>query len=204
MSGDVVGGKIRTIAFEGLDGSGKGTTIYELSKLIRCECWETPREFKEKRRSKIDELGETEKLLEFLIESYRKENEEIQTLLEADSGSVILLDRCWVTPAAVRSTSEVGNPGWVQGVLHPDVIFTIHVDEGLRQERILKRAGGIEELNDRERKTIEDSEFREGIQRAEIEMGCVPLRIRERSPEVVAMRALQNLLGRKEYRHHPV
>ena len=161
----------------------------------------TPKEIKEERRSKISELGETEELLEFLIGSYRKECEKIQARLEEDSGSVILLDRCWVTPAAVRSTSEVGNPGWVEGVLQPDVIFTIHVAEGLRQERTLNP--DRPELNDRERRLRDEPEFREGIQRAEIEMGCVPLRIRKRSPEVVAMRALQNLLGRKEYRYHP-
>ena len=43
---------IVTIAFEGLDGSGKGTSIQELSKLIDCECWETPDRIKEARREK--------------------------------------------------------------------------------------------------------------------------------------------------------
>ena len=83
------------------------------------------------------------------------------------------------------------------------MIFTIRVDEGLRRERILSRDGGIDNLNQRERQLIEDDDFREGILEAELELGCVPLRIRERSPGVVAMRALQYLLGLEGFRYLP-
>ena len=65
--------RIRTIAFEGLDGSGKGTSIRKLSELIECECWETPDRIKQARREKIGSRGETEELHEFMVESYLDE-----------------------------------------------------------------------------------------------------------------------------------
>ena len=95
----------------------------------------------------------------------------------------------------MRSAVTGEDPDW-PGDFKPDVVFTIRVDEDLRRERILARDGGIDNLNDRERRLIDDDDFREGVLRAELQLGCIPLRIRERSPAVVAMRALQNLLGR--------
>ena len=196
---------IVTIAFEGLDGSGKGTAIKELSKLIECECWETPKRIKEARREKISEQGgETEELYEFMVKSYLAEWSEIKQLCSSmPPGKVVLLDRCWVSNSSVRSARTGEAPEWPVGFI-PDVVFTIRVDEDLRRERILSRDGGIDNLNDRERQLIEDDAFREGILRAELELGCTPLRIRERSPEVVAMRALQNLLGRKGFTFLPM
>ncbi len=191
---------IATIAFEGLDGSGKGTSIRELAKLIECECWETPDGIKQARREKIHEQGgETEELHEFMVESYSEEWSEIKRLCSSlPPGKVVLIDRCWVSNSSVKSARTGVAPEWPAD-FRPDVVFTIRVDEKLRRERILARDGGIDNLNDRERQLIEDEDFRNGILRAELELGCTPLRIRERSPEVVAMRALQNLLGRKGF-----
>ena len=70
---------IVTVAFEGLDGSGKGTAIEELSKIIDCECWKTPDRIKEGRRRMISEQdGETDELQEFMIRSYIEEWSEIE------------------------------------------------------------------------------------------------------------------------------
>ena len=189
--------EVRTIAFEGLDGSGKGTSIRELSELIDCECWETPRTTKEDRRREISEQsGETDELYQYMVQSYQSEWSEIERLRSTlPPGRVILLDRCWVSTASVRSAVTGEDPDW-PGDFEPDVVFTIRVDEDLRRERILSRDGGVDNLNDRERRLIDDDDFREGVLRAELQLGCIPLRIRERSPAVVAMRALQNLLGR--------
>jgi thymidylate kinase len=196
--------QIKTIAFEGLDGSGKGTSIRELSELIECECWETPDRIKQARREKINEQGgETDELQEFMVESFLDEWSEIERLCSRiPRGRVVLIDRCWVSTSAVRSARTGLRPTW-PAAFRPDVIFTIRVDEDLRSERIISRAGGIDGLNSRERELIENEEFREGVLRAELEMGCIPLRIRERSPSVVAMRALQNLLGRKGFTYLP-
>lgn len=196
---------IVTVAFEGLDGSGKGTAIEELSKIIDCECWKTPGGIKEARREKIsEEGGETDELHAFMVKSYLGEWSEIQQLCSSmPPGKVVLLDRCWVSNSSVKSARTGEAPTW-PGDFMPDVVFTIRVDEDLRRERILSRDGGIDNLNDRERQLIEDDEFREGILRAELELGCIPLRIRDRSPEVVAMRALQNLLGRKGFTFLPM
>ena len=219
MSGDVVGRKIRTIAFEGLDSSGKGTTIEKLAEIIQCECWATKKNMPEEdalRKKKIEEFGESQKLLDFLIKSYREESFQIKSLMEKNPDTVILLDRCFVTPAAIRyaKRNDPGvqdlDPDWFEGicenweneVLKPDLIFTIRVDEKLRVKRIMERAEEEEkEINEREERLISDHDYREDTLDAELKLGCIPLRIRERSPEVVAMRALQNLLGRKEYRH---
>ncbi len=198
----MVAQKIGTIAFQGLDGSGKGTTIAELSKLIDCICWETPEETKEYRGKKIKELGETDELNEFMIESYLQEWSEIQRLRkDMDSEKVVLIDRCWVSFSSVRFAELEEYPEWPKEEFRPDIVFTIRVDEKLRCERILKRAGGIENLKDRERRLIEDDNFRNDILNAELELGCKPLRIREKNPEVVALRALQFLLGEKDYEH---
>lgn len=196
--------RIRTIAFEGLDGSGKGTSIRKLSELIECECWETPDRIKEARREKIREQGgETEELHRFMVKSYLDEWSEIKALVSRlGPGKVLLIDRCWVSNSAVKSARTGESPEWPVN-FRPDVIFTIRVDEGLRRERILSRDGGIDNLNQRERQLIEDDDFREGILEAELELGCVPLRIRERSPGVVAMRALQYLLGLEGFRYLP-
>ena len=96
--------RIQTIAFEGLDGSGKGTSIRKLSKLIECECWETPDRIKEARREKIREQGgETEELHRFMVKSYLDEWSELKPRFRLGPGKVLLIDRCWVSNSAVKS-----------------------------------------------------------------------------------------------------
>ena len=137
-----------------------------------------------------------------MIESYLQEWSEIQRLRkDMDSEKVVLIDRCWVSFSSVRFAELEEYPEWPKEEFRPDIVFTIRVDEKLRCERILKRAGGIENLKDRERRLIEDDNFRNDILNAELELGCKPLRIREKNPEVVALRALQFLLGEKDYEH---
>ena len=217
MGGDVVSGKIRTIAFEGLDSSGKGTTIEKLAEIIQCKCWATKRDMGDEddaRQEEIKKLGETRELLKFLIKSYRKESDQIRSLMDENPDSVILLDRCFVTPAAIRYAERNESPdwdpdwfeqvceNWEDGVLKPDVIFTIRVDEKLRERRIRQRASEKgKALNEREERLLEDHYYREDTLDAELKLGCIPLRIREKKPEVVALRALQMLLGDKRYEH---
>jgi len=193
--------RIRTIAFEGLDGSGKGTSISQLARLIECGTWKTPKAIKEARREKIlEQDGETDELEEFMIESYQEEWSEIMHFRSSlPEDNVLLIDRCWVSAASVRSARTGEDPKWL-GNFRPDVVFTIRVDENLRRERILARPRA---LNDRERQLIEDDSFRNGVLQAELELGCIPLRIRERAPPVVAMRALQYLLGSKGFTYLP-
>ena len=93
-------------------------------------------------------------------------------------GKVVLIDRCWVSNSSVKSARTGVAPEWPAD-FRPDVVFTIRVDEKLRRERILARDGGIDNLNDRERQLIEDEDFRNGILRAELELGCTPLRMGE-------------------------
>ena len=210
-------GKIRTIAFEGLDSSGKGTTIEMLAEIIQCERWATKRNMADEdkvRGQKIKELGESQELLDFLIESYRKESDRIRLMMDENPDSVILLDRCFVTPAAIRYAKRNESPdwdpewfnriceNWEDGVLKPDLIFTIRVDEKLRERRIRERAEETgKEMNEREKRLLEDHHYREDTLDAELKLGCIPLRIREKKPEVVALRALQMLLGDKRYEH---
>jgi hypothetical protein len=76
------------------------------------------------------------------------------------------------------------------------------VDEKLRERRIRERAEETgKEMNEREKRLLEDHHYREDTLDAELKLGCIPLRIREKKPEVVALRALQMLLGDKRYEH---
>ena len=212
-------GKIRTIAFEGLDSSGKGTTIEKLAEIIQCKRWATKKDMPKEddlRTSKIKEYGESQELLDFLIKSYKKESSQISLLMKKNPDSVILLDRCFVTPAAIRYAkrndpdAQDWDPDWFEGiceswedgVLKPDIIFTIRVDEKLRVKRMRERAEKPgKEINEREKRLISDHDYREDTLDAELKLGCIPLRIREKNPEVVALRALQMLLGDKRYEH---
>ena len=138
-----------------------------------------------------------------MVESYSEEWSEIKRLCSSlPPGKVVLIDGCWVSNSSVKSARPESRPNGRQ-TSGPTWSSRSRVDEKLRRERILARDGGIDNLNDRERQLIEDEDFRNGILRAELELGCTPLRIRERSPEVVAMRALQNLLGRKGFTFLP-
>jgi thymidylate kinase len=166
------------------------------------------------RKKNIKEFGESRKLLDFLIKSYREESFRIKSLMEKNPDTVILLDRCFVTPAAIRyaTRNDVSNwnpdwfericENWEDGVLKPDLIFTIRVDEKLRAKRMRERAEEKgEEINEREKRLLSDDDYREDTLDAELKLGCIPLRIREKDPEVVALRALQMLLGDKRYEH---
>ena len=50
---------------------------------------------------------------------------------------------------------------------------------------------------------MEDESFRIGVLEAEMELGCIPLGIKGEIPPVVAMRALQYLLGSKGFNYLP-
>mgnify|MGYP000508855377 CR=1 FL=1 len=195
--------RIRTIAFEGLDGCGKDTSIEKLSELIHSATWVTPKQIKNERGEVYgNQDGETDELHKFMIQSYRKEWSEIQEKCsQIPANNVLLVNRCWVSHAAIRSSRTQEPPTW-PAEFKPDVVFSIRVDEDLRQKRITKRAGGFENLNDREKQLHLDPEFRDGILDAEIELGCIPLRIRNKDPEVVALRALQILLGMDHFEYH--
>ena len=191
------------VVFEGFDGCGKGTTISELETLILSERYETPQWLKQIRREKITELGDGPDLHKFMMESYVEEWKEIG-LIENQliNGETLLIDRSWSSYDSVRFARLGGQVSWPNHC-KPDVAFTIRVDEEIRVRRLLEREGSEDRLNDREVQLMSDGTFRERIILAEEELDCIPLRIRERNPKVVAMRALQYLLGRPDFIYVP-
>ena len=191
------------VVFEGFDGCGKGTTITELETLLLSAKYETPGWLKQLRREKISELGDGQKLHDFMIESYQCEWREISlTEKKLGNGRILLIDRSWSSYESVRFAKLDGPVEWPEHC-KPDVAFTIRVDEEIRVRRLLEREGSEDRLNDREVQLMEDGEFRERIMIAEQKLGLIPLRIRERNPRVVALRALQYLLGRPDFTYVP-
>lgn len=191
------------VVFEGLDGCGKGTTIRELEALISAKIYETPEQFKRIRRERVSELGDGSKLHEFMLESYVKEWKEIELIeTQLKNGEILLIDRSWSSYDSVRFARLGGQVAWPNHC-RPDVAFSIRVDEEIRVRRLLEREGSEDRLNDREVQLMRDGMFRDRIMMAERELGCIPLRIRERNPRVVALRALQYLLGRPDFIYVP-
>ena len=68
------------IVFEGLDGSGKGTTIRQLHRLISSKTYSTPDSLKNYRREKISEFGDGQELHAIMVESYVTEWKEIDLI----------------------------------------------------------------------------------------------------------------------------
>ena len=195
--------QLLTIAFEGFDGSGKDTAIGELSNLIDCETYETQIATKKLRQEWIRTHGDGPELHDFMLASYEKEWIEIsERVAGLAPGAVLLINRSWVSYESVRFAKLGGELTWPDSY-KPDLILSLRVQESLRVPRILGREGSVEALNERERQLMSDKKFRDKIIQAEMLMGCTPLRIRERTPSVVAMRVLQNLLARPGFTYVP-
>ena len=191
------------IVFEGLDGSGKGTTIRQLHRLISSKTYSTPDSLKNYRREKISEFGDGQELHAIMVESYVTEWKEIDLISkQLEKDEILLIDRSWSSYETVRFARSGGNVVWPDQCT-PDLAFTIRVEEEIRVQRLLGREGSEDRLNERETQLMRDEMFREKIMMAEGELGCIPLRIRERNERVVAMRALQYLLGRPDFTYVP-
>ena len=191
------------IAFEGFDGCGKGTAIDELMKLIKAEKYETKKDTKTLRRDWLRTFGDGPELHNLMVASYREEWALVTERAKGlQSGTVLLIDRSWASYETNRFANLGGEVNWLNSC-KPDVVLSLRVQENLRVPRILERDGSVENLNDRERRLMNDPDFREKLNYAEMKLGCTPLRIRQRSPEVVAMRVLQNLLARPGFTYVP-
>jgi len=196
-----------TIGFEAHDGCGKTTTVIMMAEYLGGESWHTPTDAPEIKQSRDEILTTFEEsspeMWSHMLSTYDDEAEMIRSKLESMNGGVLILDRTWASfeaewyarsPKYGRNRPKLSNI-WPEHVFQPNVTFNCMIPEEERLLRIHSRASFGRELNQREKKLAEDDVYRHILEEARNKLGCVPLRLRQRSPEVCVRTAMQHLLA---------
>lgn len=208
------------IGLEGHDGTGKSTLQKNVAALLNAAIYDVRKEGKSFKQQR-DELYMKTPLgfLDMIAEVYRNESQFLRDHFCADD--IVILDRTWVSHATEENLLwreqgieryfemfPVGNSPkqnvfngngdciyppffYPDGVIQPDIIIEVILEESTRVQRISKRAN----LNPRELRLAEDLDYRLAIEIERQKFGCKPLRIRERDPKESALRALQYILA---------
>ncbi|MDP6870466.1 MAG: hypothetical protein QGI21_06825 [Candidatus Poseidoniaceae archaeon] len=194
------------IGLEAHDGTGKTETSLELLKIFGGERYWVQKDLKEE-RAECYALKGNENFIEkckLLDETYRSESELINDI----NGDFIVMDRTWASHAAERyyEATTLCNPAldppyqddnWPEGVTKPNITFQIILDpDEIRVARVIERAKESgEELSERDIKLNSDPYYRSVLTHARKKLGCKTFLIRERKPEVAALRIAQVMLG---------
>ena len=204
--------RIPSIGIEAHDGCGKSETVKELVKALNGESWctsiNTP-EIKKNRDEILSQYDESSKKMwaEMLI-NYEEEATKIHEKINSTEFEVIVFDRTWASfeaewyarfPVYGRNQHHLSSR-WPEQVFQPDVTFHCIIPEEERLQRINKRREETgKELNQREIMIGDKADYRDKLKEARMKLGCIPLRLRERDPYVCAQRAIQHLLGSRDF-----
>ena len=155
------------ILIEGLDGVGKSTQVQELSRILSAKVISTP-QF-------IEDPLVPDKDLRIRMDSspsairreyYRLSNfYTSETARQLINHSPVILDRYWCSTAAFSAMDEtpprwevIGE--WPAGLLIPDIVFLLVVDEENRNNRLSNRG---ENLTEEEIRIEQDYEHRQKV-----------------------------------------
>ena len=187
------------IGLEAHDGSGKSTTAKEISSLFNGQVFFTKDEMKDKRKPIYSsEVSQKEKM-DKIKKTYVQES--LDCLQEIKDASFVILDRTWLSHSVeenIRNKLDDDIEPYYSdrtipdGVVRPDLIFQILIDEQERQARIAKRK---EPLSKRDHRLNDEPLYRRALEQERTAYGCITLRLRLRDPKVCALRAAQVLLG---------
>jgi UMP-CMP kinase 2 len=155
------------ILIEGLDGVGKSTQVQELSRILSAKVISTP-QF-------IEDPVVPDKDLRIRMDSspsaIRREYYRLSNFYASETArqlivhSPVILDRYWCSTAAFSAIDD--NPPrwevigeWPAGLLIPDIVFLLVVDEDNRNNRLSNRG---EKLTEEEIRIEQDYENRQKV-----------------------------------------
>jgi hypothetical protein len=200
-----------TVGLEAHDGTGKSSLSAGLREIFDGDVRLNEGQYKEERDLLIERWKGGEITLQELdaemTDSYQRETEEINLLIESTSRQIVILDRTWASFAAdlvedykkenvkfphFGRQDSIVYPG---GVLKPTVTFELKIHEDRRNKQVEERA---ERLSERDEKLRDDPIYRDNLEKSRKRLGCVRLLMRERNKPVSALRAAQVLLGSRK------
>jgi thymidylate kinase len=200
-----------TVGLEAHDGTGKSSLSAGLREIFDGDVRLNEGQYKEERDLLIERWKGGEITLQELdaemTDSYQKETEEINLLIESTSRQIVILDRTWASFAAdlvedykkenvkfphFGRQDSIVYPG---GVLKPTVTFELKIHEDRRNKQVEERD---ERLSERDEKLRDDPIYRDNLEKSRKRLGCVRLLMRERNKPVSALRAAQVLLGSRK------
>jgi hypothetical protein len=212
-----------TVGLEAHDGTGKSSLSAGLREIFDGDVRLNEGQYKEERDLLIERWKGGEITLQELdaemTDSYQRETEEINLLIESTSRQIVILDRTWASFAAdlvedyKKENVEFPHFGrqdsivYPGGVLKPTVTFELKIHEDRRNKQVEERD---ERLSERDEKLRDDPIYRDNLEKSRKRLGCVRLLMRERNKPVSALRAAQVLLGSRKapplriYPHGPL
>jgi len=129
------------IVLEGLDGVGKTTLAKGLAKELDGEYMSTPGEpFSDCRRFIIDAMGD-DQLGRALFYASTVSVQGKRALEQVSSGRCVIMDRYWGSTVAYAKARgvEVDLEALTPGLVMPDLVVLITLDEEVRRSRLLQR-----------------------------------------------------------------
>lgn len=200
-----------TVGLEAHDGTGKSSLAAGLREIFDGEVRLNEGQYKKERDLLIPGWKEGKITLQTLdmemTETYRKETDEINQLIESTSRQIVILDRTWASFAAdlVEDYKDAGvefphfgkdgSIVYPSGVLKPTITFELKIHEDRRKKQVDARA---ESLSSRDHKISNNPGYRDNLEKSRKRLGCVRLLMRERDKPVSALRAAQVLLGSRK------
>lgn len=180
------------IAVEGLDGSGKSTTVQRLAERLGADIITNPPQSMRSERAQADTAPDHDRRAWYLAA-----NREAARLAQESqrAGRPVVMDRS-VASTIAFGAAEAGrvaaSADWPDDISRPDCLILLSISEPERRRRLLGRRG---ELTVEELRLLDDHGFRHRVLDGYQALGATPV-VADGSTEVI-LAEIGRLLGRR-------
>jgi len=145
--------RVRFVTFDGLDATGKTTLTEMLHSRLDAVVLKTPPEWTKPLRDFFNRQRVEMRFLYYAFGNLWVDRFVLKPLLDhRDGNGLVLQDRSWLSTLSAHELRGMSKSWLDMGVIlarasiRPDISFVLHVDSGIRHERLIGRGANATDL----------------------------------------------------------